>query len=120
MSETPVVREIGGARLSVWRVNAASSRWSLAEFIEIQPKVSFTTKNSFSDENGNPVDTGFTYSITRNSFKAEGEKTTVQIAKKMASLEELEQFIANGYYEKGMAMGMNNLEEYLLSLSTSK
>jgi len=100
--------------------NAASSRWSLAEFIEIQPKVSFTTKNSFSDENGNPVDTGFTYSITRNSFKAEGEKTTVQIAKKMASLDELEQFIANGYYEKGMAMGMNNLEEYLLSLSTSK
>src|SRR6185503_1774268 len=39
--------------------NAASSRWSLAEFIEIQPKVSFTTKNSFSDENGNPFDTGF-------------------------------------------------------------
>jgi len=100
--------------------NPNPTRFSLAEFVEIQPKSSFTTKNSFSDENGNPIDTGFTFSLTKNSFQAGDEKTTVQIAKKMASLEELEQFIANGYYEKGMAMGMNNLEEYLLSLSTSK
>src|SRR5580698_10576013 len=28
--------------------------WSLAVYIKIQPKSSFTTKNSFSDENGNP------------------------------------------------------------------
>src|SRR5882724_7361412 len=44
--------------------------WSLAEFIEIKPKSGFTTKNSFSDENGNHIDTGFTNSITKNSFKA--------------------------------------------------
>ncbi len=97
-----------------------AARWSLAEFVEIQPKSSFTTKNSFSDENGNPINTGFTFSLTKNSFKAGGEKTTVQIVKKMASLAELEQFIAGGYYEKGMAMGMNNLDEYLLTLVTSK
>lgn len=97
-----------------------ASRYSLAEFVEIQPKSSFTTKNSFSDENGNPIDSGFTFSITKNSFKAGGEKTTVQIVKKMASLAELEQFIAGGYYERGMAMGMNNLEEYLRTLVASK
>ena len=97
-----------------------AARWSLAEFVEIQPKSSFTTRNSFSDENGNPIDTGFTYSLTKNSFKARGEKTTVQIVKKMASLAELEQFIAGGYYEKGMAMGMNNLDEYLQTLVASK
>ena len=96
------------------------ARWSLAEFVEIQPKSSFTTKNSFSDENGNPIDTGFTFSLTRNSFKAGAEKTTVQIVKKMASLAELEQFIAGGYYEKGIAMGMNNLDEYLRTLVTNK
>jgi uncharacterized protein YndB with AHSA1/START domain len=95
-------------------------RWSLAEFVEIQPKSSFTTKNSFSDENGNPVDTGFTFSITKNSFKAGAEKTTVQIVKKMAGLAELEQFIEGGYFEKGTAMGMNNLDEYFLTLVTSK
>ena len=97
-----------------------AARWSLAEFVEIQPKSSFTTKNSFSDENGNPVDSGFTFSLTKNSFKAGAEKTTVQIVKKMASLAELEQFVAGGYYEKGMAMGMNNLDEYLLALVASK
>jgi uncharacterized protein YndB with AHSA1/START domain len=97
-----------------------AARWSLAEFVEIQPKSSFTTKNSFSDENGNPINTGFTFSLTKNSFKAGAEKTTVQIVKKMASLAELEQFIAGGYYEKGIAMGMNNLDEYLLALVTNK
>ena len=100
--------------------NEVPSRFSLAEFIEIQPKSSFTTKNSFADGNGNPIDSGFTFSITKNSFKAGTDKTTVQIIKKMANLAELEQFIAGGYYEKGIVMGMNNLDEYLLSVVTNK
>ncbi len=98
----------------------SSGRYSLAEFVEIQPKTSFTTKNSFSDENGNPVNSGFTFSITRNSFKAGAEKTTVQIVKKMAGLAELEKFIEGGYYEKGISMGMDNLDEYLSTLVTIK
>ncbi len=99
--------------------NVSTGRWSLAEFVEIQPKSSFTTKNSFSDENGNHTDTGFTFSLTTNSFKAEGEKTTVQIVKKMASLSELEQFVAMGYKE-GMAMVMSNLDEYLRTLTVNQ
>jgi uncharacterized protein YndB with AHSA1/START domain len=100
--------------------NEAPTRYSLAEFVEIQPKSSFTTKNSFSDENGNPIDSGFTFSMTKNSFKAGGEKTTVEIVKKMASLAQLEKFIEGGYYQKGTEMGMKNLDEYLLTLVTSK
>jgi uncharacterized protein YndB with AHSA1/START domain len=96
-----------------------SGRWSLAEFVEIQPKSSFTTKNSFSDENGDPLDSGFTFSMTTNSFKAEGEKTTVQIIKKMASLAELEQFVAMGYKE-GMAVVLGNLDEYFRSVEGGK
>jgi len=96
-----------------------AARWSLAEFVEIQPKSSFTTKNSFSDENGNPINTGFTFSLTKNSFKAGAEKTTVQIVKKMENLAQLEQFIAMGYKE-GMAMVMRKLDEYLLTLVTNK
>ena len=96
-----------------------AARWSLAEFVEIQPKSSFTTKNSFADENGNPIDSGFTFSMTKNSFKAGAEKTTVHIAKKMASLAQLEQFIAMGYKE-GMALVMRSLDEYFLSLVASK
>ena len=99
--------------------NGAPARWSLAEFVEIHPKSSFTTKNSFSDENGNPINTGFTSSRTTNSFTAGAGTTTVQIVKKMASLAELEQFVAMGYKE-GMAIVMRNLDEYLLTLVTAK
>src|SRR5450631_1225329 len=38
--------------------NVALDRYSLAEYIEIQPKSSFTSRNSFVDENGNPVNMG--------------------------------------------------------------
>jgi uncharacterized protein YndB with AHSA1/START domain len=99
--------------------NTPPNLYSLAEYVEIQPKSSFTTKNSFSDENGNPIDSGFTFSITKNSFEAGGDKTTVQIAKKMASLAQLEKFIELGY-EKGTAAVMKNLDELLLTLVTSK
>ena len=93
--------------------------WSLAEFIEIRPKSSFTTKNFFADENGKPVNSGFTFSITKNSFKAGADKTTVEIEKKMSSLAELEKFVEMGYKE-GLAMGMRNLDEYLLRAVASK
>ena len=100
--------------------NTPPTRYSLAEFVQIQAKSGFTTKNSFADENGNPFDSGFTFSITRNSFKAVGDKTTVQIAKKMESLAQLEKFIEGGYFEKGTASGFRNLDEFLLTLVTNK
>jgi uncharacterized protein YndB with AHSA1/START domain len=93
--------------------------YSLAEFLEIKPKSSFTTKNSFCDENGNPLNMGFTYSITTNSFTEGPDKTTVQIAKKMQSLEELEKFVAFGFKE-GMAAAMANLDDHFLTLVSNK
>jgi uncharacterized protein YndB with AHSA1/START domain len=93
-------------------------RYSLAEFTDIQPKSSFTTRNTFSDENGNPLSDGF--SITTNSFKAGPDKTTVSISKKMSSLALLEQFAQQGFFKEGTAMGFLNLDELLLNLVTSK
>ena len=92
--------------------------WSLAEFINIQPKSSFTTRNSFCDENGNPLNKVFTSSLTETSFKAGAGITTVQIVKKMASLAQLEQFIANGGFKEGTAAGYANLDKFLLTLVT--
>jgi len=34
----------------------------------------------------------------------------------MASLSELEQFIAGGFFKEGTAMGFRNLDEYLLTV----
>jgi uncharacterized protein YndB with AHSA1/START domain len=96
------------------------ARYSLAEYVKIEPKSGFTTRNSFSDENGNPIDTGFTFSLTTNSFKAGAGITTVQIVKKMASLSQLEKFVEGGFFEKGTAMGYQNLDEYLLTLVIHK
>ncbi len=97
-----------------------AARYSLTEYIEIKPKSSFTTRNSFCDENGNPINMVFTSSLTTNSFKAGPGKTTVNIVKKMTSLSELEQFIAGGFFKEGTAAGYANLDEYLLTLVANK
>jgi len=86
------------------------AHWSLVEFIKIEVKSSFSTRNSFCDENGNPVNDAF--SLVRNSFKAGGEITTVIIEKKFNKLADLEMMASKGYKE-GLAMSLGNLDEYL-------
>jgi uncharacterized protein YndB with AHSA1/START domain len=110
----------GGRWLHTMISDEKATRWSLAEFITIQPKSGFTTKNSFCDENGNPIDGVFTSSLTETSFKAGAGVTTVHIVKKMANLAQLEQFVAGGYFKDGSAAGFANLDKYLLSLVTDK
>ncbi len=100
--------------------NEKPSRYVLMEFVRIEPKSSFTTRNSFTDENGNVIDTGFTSSLNTNTFKAEAGKTTLYMVKKMANLSELEQFIAGGMYKEGVAMGYRNLDEFLQSMVANK
>lgn len=90
------------------------TRYSLAEFLKIQPKTNFTTRNTFSDENGKPLNNMF--SITSNNFKDEGEKTIVYIEKKFDDLAVLEMMATNGFKE-GSAEGYAKLDEYLRSVS---
>jgi uncharacterized protein YndB with AHSA1/START domain len=92
-------------------------RYSLVEYIKIQPKSSFSTKNTFADENGNSIGTAF--SLVKNSFEAGAEKTTVRIEKVFDNLATVEMFATNGFIE-GTAAGMNNLDEYLRTLVTHK
>ncbi len=92
-------------------------RYSLVEYIKIQPKSSFSTKNSFADENGNSLNNAF--SLVKNSFKAEGEKTTVHIEKVFDTLATLEMLATGGFIE-GTAAGMNNLDELLRTLVVNK
>jgi uncharacterized protein YndB with AHSA1/START domain len=93
------------------------AHWSLVDFIKIEPKTSFSSRNSFSDENGNPINNGF--SLTKNSFVEGSGTTTVHIEKKFNDLSTLEMMVSKGYKE-GLSMGLNNLDEYLLTLVTSK
>ena len=91
--------------------------WSLVEFIKIQPKSSFSTKNTFSDENGKPKNDAF--SLVKNSFKAGEERTTVYIEKVFDNLATLEFMVSGGFVE-GTAAAWANLDEYLLTLVTNK
>jgi uncharacterized protein YndB with AHSA1/START domain len=92
------------------------SHWALVEFLSIEPKTSFTTRNSFCDENGNNNNPAFTFSITETLFSAGNGKTTVRINKKMADLAQLEKFVSMGFKE-GMAMTMKSLDALLETLS---
>lgn len=93
------------------------ARWSLVEYIKIEPKSSFTGRNSFCDENGQSLSN--LYSLTRNSFKARGEITTVYIEKKFDELSTLEMMASNGFKE-GMSLAMKNLDEYFLARVVKK
>jgi PhnB protein len=93
------------------------SRWSLAEFTKIQPKSSFSSRNSFCDENGIPTHEAF--SLTRNDFKSEEEKTTVYVEKKFDNLSSLEKMVSMGY-KQGLAMALANLDEYFLTVLAAK
>jgi PhnB protein len=91
--------------------------WSLVQFIEIKPKSSFSTKNSFCDENGNSISNAS--SLVKNVFKAGAETTTVHIEKKFDDLSTLEMMVAKGFKE-GLGMALNNLDEFFLSVVTNK
>ena len=91
--------------------------WSLAEYVKIEPKSSFTSRNSFCDENGNNI--GKASSMTTTSFKAGTEKTTVYVDKKFDDLAVLEMMATSGFKE-GTIAGMTNLDELLRTLVTTK
>lgn len=92
-------------------------RYSLAEYLEIRPRSSFTTRNSFCDEHGNSLTNQF--SITKTSFKPGSGITTVYIEKKFDDLAVLEMMATNGYKE-GMGLAMSNLDELLLTLGQAQ
>jgi uncharacterized protein YndB with AHSA1/START domain len=91
--------------------------WSLAEYKKIEPKSSFSTRNSFCDENGNPVNPGF--SLTKNTFGEGPETTTVHIEKEFSDLAILEMMVEKGWKE-GTIVGFSNLDEYFLTVVTNK
>jgi uncharacterized protein YndB with AHSA1/START domain len=92
-------------------------RWAKAEYIEVDAKTSFTSRNSFCDENGTTLNNKF--SITTTSFKPGVEITTVYVEKKFDDLSVLE-MMASGGFKEGTAAGFANLDEYLLTMVTSK
>jgi uncharacterized protein YndB with AHSA1/START domain len=91
--------------------------WNLVEFIKIQPRSGFSTKDSFCDENGNPINDPFSW--VNNSFKAGKDITTVYIEKKFDNLSTLEMMLSGGLSE-GLSKALANLDEILHTLKNKK
>jgi len=107
----------GGRCLTAMISPENAYHWSLAQYIRIEPKSSFLSKNTFCDENGNDI--GKASSLTTTSFKAGQEKTTVHVEKKFDDLAVLEYMATSGFKE-GTEAGMNSLDELLRTLVVNK
>ena len=94
-----------------------ADRYSMVEYLEIRPKTSFSTRNTFADKNGNPSSNAF--SLVKNTFTPGDGITTVYIEKKFEDLAVLEMMTTNGFKE-GTAAGFENLDEFFRSLVTTK
>jgi uncharacterized protein YndB with AHSA1/START domain len=107
----------GGRCLTAMITPENVSRWSLAEYTKIDPKSSFTSRNSFCDENAAPISNAFSFTTT--SFEPGIDKTTVRIEKIFDDLATVE-MMATGGFKEGLAAGMNNLDEYLRTAVITK
>ncbi|HTR30607.1 MAG TPA: SRPBCC domain-containing protein [Puia sp.] len=92
-------------------------QYSMVEYLEIRPKTSFSTRNTFADENGNPRTNAF--SLVKNTFKQGNGITTVYIEKRFEDLAVLEMMATLGFKE-GTIAGFGNLDELFRNLVTSK
>lgn len=91
--------------------------WCKADYTTITPLESYNALDAFCDENGN-IDTSFARSLWKNTFRATGDTTLVEIVIQYDSLENIEKIIALGFKE-GFTMAMGNLDE-IFAQSKSK
>lgn len=108
---------VGGRCLTAMITPENVYRWSLAEYVKIEPKTVFASRNSFCDENGKTLNDQF--SMTTNSFRPGEGKTTVYIEKKFDDLAVLE-MMANSGFKEGLGASMVNLDAYLRGLVAVK
>ncbi|HCS20258.1 MAG TPA: ATPase [Bacteroidetes bacterium] len=88
--------------------------WALAKYQRINPKTTFTVKDSFADADGN-VNKELPESTWNIVFSDQGDHTLVENRLSYDSLEQLEAVIQMGFKE-GLTMAMENLDRLLASI----
>lgn len=88
--------------------------WSKASYISIVKEKSFTGRDGFCDEQG-VMNTSLPENLWESQFSAQEENTLVDVTLRFDRLEDLEQTIAMGFKE-GFTMGLNQLDELLVTL----
>lgn len=90
------------------------THWCRFDYEKIDLEKSFSGLDAFCDENGH-INTDFSRMHWKNNFSEETKRTIVNITISVDTLETLEKIIKMGFKE-GFTMGLNQLDELLLTL----
>lgn len=109
--------EVGGRRFYAMVSPEGVERWAVQKYTSITPKTNFKFFNAFADKDENLQLPGSDWDF---NFNEENGKTKVSISIYNESLERMERIIADGGFQKGTEMQLENLEELLAKLSLAK
>ena len=113
-SKTTVMNfEPGGRRFYAMVSPEGMERWSVQQYITINPKTHFKFLNAFSDENENPELPGSEWNL---NFSEQNGRTKLSVTIYNESLERMEKMIEMGFKE-GFMMTLKSLESLLADLS---
>lgn len=107
----------GGQWLYAMVSPVGEKHWCKVDFQTIQPQKSFSTINSFCDENGNATKVAPDMRWL-TQFRSTGAGTTINVEITFDSEPDLEKIVQMGFKE-GFTMGLANLEEWLAKSSNS-
>lgn len=103
--------KVGGTWLYYMEGPSGERHYALLEYLEINPKESFSGRDSFADENGNPSDT-IPSNIWLNEFMGDDNKTHVTVTINFHSPESMKTMMEMGMKE-GFTQGLDQLETLL-------
>jgi len=103
----------GGRRFYAMVMPDGTERWAVQKYTAITPKTNFKFFNAFADENENLQLPGSDWDF---NFSERDGKTTVNISIYNESLERMERIMADGGFEQGTKMQLQNLENLLASM----
>ena len=103
----------GGRRFYAMVMPDGTERWAVQKYTSIMPKTNFKFFNAFADENENLQLPGSDWDF---NFSERDGKTTVNISIYNESLERMERIMADGGFQEGTRMQLENLENLLASM----
>lgn len=107
----------GGRRFYAMVSPEGVERWAVQRYTSITPKTNFKFFNAFADSDENLQLPGSDWDL---NFSEQDGKTTVCVSIYNESLERMERIIADGGFQKGTEMQLENLEELLATLSRQR
>jgi uncharacterized protein YndB with AHSA1/START domain len=109
--------KVGGRRFYAMVSPEGQERWSIQNYTSISPKTNFKFVSNFSDKDENIDPQWQPGSQWDLNFSEQNGTTKVRITIYNESLTRMEKMIEGGFFQEGVTMQMNNLDNLLTILS---